>query len=82
MQDQENRAFLTIMFRPWHMMARHGVSCRVVLIYRGSSVRICVIGLRGILGFMGGVETHCEELMPRIAGLDPDFRVTVAGRKP
>lgn len=29
-------------------------------------MRICVIGLRGLPGVMGGVEKHCEELLPRV----------------
>lgn len=32
-----------------------------------SGIRAAVTGLRGIPGVMGGVETHCEELMPRLA---------------
>lgn len=31
--------------------------------------RVCIVGLRGIPDVMGGVETHCEELYPRIASL-------------
>lgn len=38
-------------------------------------------GLRGIPGVMGGVETHCEELLPRIAALAPDLSIEVVGRK-
>lgn len=30
---------------------------------------------------MGGVETHCEELLPRIAELAPDLSIEVVGRK-
>ena len=30
-------------------------------------MKIVVIGTRGIPNIMGGVETHCEELFPRIA---------------
>jgi glycosyltransferase involved in cell wall biosynthesis len=44
-------------------------------------LRICVIGLRGLPGVMGGVETHCEELLPRVAALDDRIRFTVIGRK-
>ena len=42
-------------------------------------MKIVVTGTRGIPNIMGGVETHCEELFPRIAtkGLD----VTVIRRK-
>ncbi|MEG2820883.1 MAG: glycosyl transferase family 1, partial [Muribaculaceae bacterium] len=30
-------------------------------------MKIVVIGTRGIPNILGGVETHCEELYPRIA---------------
>lgn len=43
-------------------------------------MKIVVIGTRGIPGIMGGVETHCEELYPRIAALGHD--VTVIRRRP
>lgn len=42
---------------------------------------VCVTGLRGIPGVMGGVETHCEELLPRIASLAPDLDIEVLGRR-
>lgn len=42
-------------------------------------MKIVVIGTRGIPKIMGGVETHCEELYPRIAAMDHD--VTVIRRK-
>ncbi len=42
-------------------------------------MRIVVIGTRGIPKIMGGVETHCEELYPRIADMGHD--VTVIRRK-
>lgn len=45
----------------------------------GSS--ICVTGLRGIPDVMGGPESHCEELLPRIAVLAPDLAFTVLGRR-
>ena len=41
--------------------------------------KIVVTGTRGIPHIMGGVETHCEELFPRIA--DMGFDVTVIRRK-
>jgi glycosyltransferase involved in cell wall biosynthesis len=44
-------------------------------------VDLCVTGLRGIPGVMGGVETHCEELLPRVAALAPDLSIEVVGRK-
>lgn len=41
-------------------------------------MKIVVTGTRGIPDVMGGVETHCEELFPRIASLG--FDVTVIRR--
>ena len=43
-----------------------------------SSLKIVVTGTRGIPNIMGGVETHCEELFPRIAA--KGFDVTVVRR--
>lgn len=43
---------------------------------------ICVTGLRGFPHVMGGVESHCEELLPRIKALWPDHRSVVLGRAP
>lgn len=43
-------------------------------------MRICVIGLRGIPDVMGGIETHCQNLYPRLARLDDDLDITVVGR--
>ncbi|MGB7404775.1 MAG: glycosyl transferase, partial [Pacificimonas sp.] len=43
---------------------------------------IVVTGLRGIPGVMGGVETHCEELLPRVLARHPELAVTVIGRQP
>ena len=42
-------------------------------------MKIVVTGTRGIPNIMGGVETHCEELLPRIAAKGYD--VTVIRRK-
>ena len=42
-------------------------------------MKIVVTGTRGIPDVMGGVETHCEELFPRIAAMG--FDVTVIRRK-
>lgn len=39
------------------------------------STKVVVTGTRGIPGVMGGVETHCEELFPRIAALGYDVTV-------
>ena len=41
-------------------------------------MKIVVTGTRGIPNVMGGVETHCEELFPRIAGMG--FDVTLIRR--
>ncbi len=43
-------------------------------------MKIVVIGTRGIPGILGGVETHCEELYPRIAAAGHD--VTIIRRTP
>jgi glycosyltransferase involved in cell wall biosynthesis len=43
--------------------------------------RICVAGIRGIPGVIGGVEAHCEELLPRIAALAPELQIEVAARR-
>ncbi len=39
-------------------------------------MKIVVTGTRGIPNIMGGVETHCEELFPRLATLGYDVTVT------
>lgn len=41
---------------------------------------ICVTGLRGFPNVMGGVESHCEELLPRIKALWPAHTSVVLGR--
>lgn len=43
-------------------------------------MKICAIGLRGIPDVMGGIETHCEQLYPRLAKLDDTLDITVIGR--
>ncbi len=43
-------------------------------------MRICAIGLRGIPDVMGGIETHCEQLYPRLAHLDDKLEIVVLGR--
>lgn len=51
---------------------------------RGLSVGgtlVCVVGLRGIPGIMGGVESHCEELLPRLGAQCPELRFLVIGRR-
>ena len=42
-------------------------------------MRIVVTGTRGIPNVMGGVETHCEELLPRLAAMGLD--VTLVRRR-
>ena len=46
------------------------------------SPTICVTGLRGFPHVMGGIESHCEELLPRIKALWPGHRSVVLGRAP
>lgn len=43
-------------------------------------MKIVVTGTRGIPNIMGGVETHCEELFPRIANIE-ETDVTIIRRK-
>lgn len=38
-------------------------------------MKVVVTGTRGIPNIMGGVETHCEELLPRIVGLGGDVTI-------
>ena len=38
-------------------------------------MKIIVTGTRGIPDVMGGVETHCEELFPRIARRGEDVKI-------
>ena len=49
---------------------------------RASALKVCVIGLRGIPGIMGGVEAHCEQLFPRLKKLRPEYDISVVGRRP
>ncbi len=49
---------------------------------QGDAPMICVTGLRGFPHVMGGIESHCEELLPRIKALWPDHRSVVLGRAP
>jgi glycosyltransferase involved in cell wall biosynthesis len=49
---------------------------------RSDAPTICVTGLRGFPHVMGGIESHCEELLPRIKALWPDHRSVVLGRAP
>lgn len=41
-------------------------------------MKIVVTGTRGVPNIMGGVETHCQELFPRVA--KRDFDVTIIRR--
>lgn len=43
-------------------------------------LRIAVLGTRGIPEVMGGVETHCQELYPRLVARG--HQITLFGRKP
>jgi glycosyltransferase involved in cell wall biosynthesis len=61
------------------VMKPPGVSGKSALAQR---LKICVIGLRGIPGIMGGVEAHCEELFPRLKVLRPDYEISIVGRRP
>ena len=38
-------------------------------------MKIVVTGTRGIPNIQGGVETHCEELYPRLAAMGHDVTV-------
>jgi glycosyltransferase involved in cell wall biosynthesis len=42
---------------------------------------ICVAGLRGIPRVLGGVETHCEQLFPRLKKLRSNDTFTIIARK-
>lgn len=44
--------------------------------------RVCVVGLRGIPGVMGGIESHCEQVFPRLKALAQHYDITIVGRKP
>jgi glycosyltransferase involved in cell wall biosynthesis len=44
--------------------------------------RIGVVGLRGVPGVMGGIETHVEQLYPRLKRLAPDRMIDLAERAP
>jgi glycosyltransferase involved in cell wall biosynthesis len=45
-------------------------------------LRIGVAGLRGMPGVMGGIESHCEELYPRIVRRRPSGWILCAARAP
>ena len=44
-------------------------------------MRISVLGLRGMPGVSGGIETHCEQLYSRLAGLRGGDDIFVLGRQ-
>ena len=44
-------------------------------------MKICVLGLRGIPHVSGGVEMHCEQLIPRLKKRRPEDQFTVIGRR-
>ena len=46
-------------------------------------VRVAVIGLRGVPDVMGGIETHCSQLLPRLLAEAPagTLEITVLARK-
>ena len=43
------------------------------------SIRIAVLGTRGIPDVQGGIETHCQHLFPRLAKMG--FEITLFARK-
>jgi glycosyltransferase involved in cell wall biosynthesis len=47
-----------------------------------NKTRVCVVGLRGIPGVMGGIESHCEQVFPRLKALAQQYDITIIGRKP
>nr|WP_298684947.1 glycosyltransferase family 4 protein [uncultured Dongia sp.] len=47
-----------------------------------SKTKICVVGLRGVPGVMGGIESHCEQIFPRLVEMTADYDVTIIGRRP
>lgn len=49
---------------------------------RRHRLKVCVVGLRGVPGIMGGVESHCEQLFPRLKALRPEYDISIVGRRP
>ena len=45
-------------------------------------MKVAVTGLRGMPNIMGGIESHCEELYPRMLKWDPSLSVECFGRRP
>jgi len=49
----------------------------------GEEMELAVVGLRGLPDVIGGIETHCEELYPRVSlAAGPDLKITVLARRP
>ena len=44
-------------------------------------MKICVLGLRGIPHVNGGIEMHCQQLIPRLKKRRPEDQFTVIGRR-
>jgi glycosyltransferase involved in cell wall biosynthesis len=45
-------------------------------------MKVCVVGLRGLPGISGGIETHCENLFGHLMRQTDAYEITVFGRKP
>ncbi|MDY0872559.1 glycosyltransferase family 4 protein [Dongia rigui] len=60
--------------RPADGNTAHGTSAK--------RTKICVVGLRGVPGVMGGIESHCEQIFPRLKRLNADYDITIIGRRP
>ncbi|NMH60510.1 glycosyltransferase family 4 protein [Alteromonas ponticola] len=43
-------------------------------------MKVCAVGLRGIPDVMGGIESHCQQLYPRM--VNDNVAITVIGRSP
>ncbi|MBB5765736.1 glycosyltransferase involved in cell wall biosynthesis [Methylorubrum rhodesianum] len=67
-------------------MSSFAINARLLQAFRRPDakvpIRVGVTGLRGIPNVMGGIETHCEQLLPRIKNLRPSYDVVVMGRSP
>ena len=44
-------------------------------------MKICVTGLRGIPNVVGGIESHCEQILSRISKNHPQLEIVVFARK-
>jgi glycosyltransferase involved in cell wall biosynthesis len=45
-------------------------------------MKVCVLGLRGLPDVLGGVETHCEKLLPAVLAQMPGAAIEVLVRRP